>query len=54
MNITGYTIVTEKSITDLEKRVKDYIAKGWQPSGGVTVVKDSGLRYIQAVIQYSG
>lgn len=53
MNICAYTIVTEKTITNMVKRVKDYIDSGWQPLGGVQVTIENGETvYVQTVVQY--
>jgi len=52
MSITSYTLLTEHSAAALEKRVKDYINRNWQPLGGVVVIKDdTGVHYIQAMVQ---
>lgn len=53
MKIVNYTLIEEHSITALEKRVREYVQVGWQPLGGVQVVKDNGkLRFFQTIACY--
>lgn len=53
MTIKNYSIITERNITGLVKKVKEYIRGGWQPLGGVTAINDGKtLQYVQAVVQY--
>lgn len=37
--IVNYMILHEIYVSDLEKKVMDYIRNGWQPLGGVCFVK---------------
>ncbi len=32
-----YTILKASTMPDLEKKVNDYIKKGWRPQGGITI-----------------
>jgi len=51
--IVSYIILHEIYVSDLEKKVMDYIRNGWQPLGGVCFVKGGFEdQYTQAIVQY--
>ena len=45
--VTHYKIVTASSVTGLEVKVREEIAKGWQPVGGVMIVPEL---WVQAMV----
>ena len=46
-----YTIVAERSISLLIKRIKPMLIAGWIPTGGVSVIHGIGYEeYVQALI----
>ena len=46
MVVVAYVILEGETKTQLETLVKEYISKGWQPIGGVSV---SGGHFYQAM-----
>jgi hypothetical protein len=48
--VVKYTIVLGGSLAELEKKVNQAIADGWQPFGGVTAGNEGWL--YQAVVMY--
>ena len=48
--VVKYKIVLGGSVSELEKRVNDAIADGWQPHGGVTGGQEGWL--YQAMVKH--
>jgi hypothetical protein len=48
-----YTILKANDEEYLTKMVNEYIAKGWVPQGGVSMVVSHYSHYIQAMIKIS-
>jgi len=49
-NVVKYMVAVGGSLAELEKKVNDAIAKGWQPLGGVTGGMEGWI--YQALVQY--
>lgn len=48
--IVDYKVVVSDCLEELTTKVKEEIATGWEPSGGVSVVAmQFGLRFVQSV-----
>ena len=49
----NYTVISEQRIDDLIAKVKQHIARGWKPLGGVSASHSMGnwTLYAQAMIQ---
>lgn len=41
--IKDYEVITATRITDLQDRVREKIRTGWQPAGGVALLRDEEL-----------
>jgi len=51
--ITSYTVVSNHNLSELVKRVKEYLDRGWQPQGGIeTAIQDGGIQFFQAMVCY--
>jgi hypothetical protein len=51
--IIEYLIASDISPNGLQKAVKDYLSKGWQPQGGIAIGIDKNNRlYYQAMVRY--
>jgi hypothetical protein len=49
-----YEVVAEESLDDLLSIVRDFIAEGWKPTGGICVVVGKEFTYFyQAMIRLS-
>ena len=46
----GYVILQKEYRAELESEVMQYIKKGWQPIGGVSVIDDKTRSYYQAMV----
>ncbi len=58
-NITGYTILSNKTEAGLELEVRKRLNMGWEPSGGVSaaafgISPVGGNRFVQAMIKRGG
>jgi hypothetical protein len=55
MNITEYTIITEDDHYGLCRSIREAIAHGWQPLGGVSVSgwSHGTARWSQALVKYA-
>jgi hypothetical protein len=53
-----YVILIDDLPSKLEKQVISYLEKGWEATGGVTVIKDKSCKYgekwLQAMIKKEG
>jgi len=49
--IVNYFVVTNRRIDKLEEKVKELLAKGWQPLGGISAGVDGAY---QAMVLYKG
>lgn len=46
-----YWVARAGTLTELIELVKDAIAKGWRPQGGVAARGDNGIEYLQATVR---
>ena len=50
--IKEYKVVSHSNIHGLSSLTNEHISVGWQPCGGVKVVKDCEVFFIQAMVKY--
>lgn len=56
MKVIDYAILYSPNVEELKKAVKDSLANGWQPSGGVSVTpnqKGAIVQFVQAMVKYA-
>jgi hypothetical protein len=50
--VSDYMVVSENFVDIFEREVKDAIAAGWRPQGGISVITwETGTGYYQAMVK---